>query len=143
MSCCAHIKVYSPVHRSGGSVSQAGLYPCRARQATYAPQTCYDGLGDLLNVRQPCWKLISTGYDAGWVFVACRGDARVRVADARGCCFQVLEAMLPVALAAVDCNGTEASLLDCESNNARIGRCFNSTDGTVLACGTTAPGAAP
>lgn len=56
---------------------------------------------------------------------------------------QVLFADLPVALAGVDCDGTEASLLGCQSNDRLIGQCSNRTSSTVLACANTAPGAHP
>lgn len=56
-------------------------------------------------------------------------------------CLQVLFADIPVALAAVDCDGTEASLLECQNNGRLASRCTNKTSSTVLACGTTATGA--
>ena len=68
---------------------------------------------------------------------------------------QVLDENLPVGLAAVDCDGTEDSLLDCAFDNARARFCaaggfaraassakgINATDGTVLACADAAAGA--
>ena len=54
---------------------------------------------------------------------------------------QVLFADVPVALAAVDCDGTETSLLECQNNGRLASRCTNKTSSTVLACGTTATGA--
>lgn len=57
---------------------------------------------------------------------------------------QVLDASLPVGLAAVDCTGSEASLLACPSDDAGLLRCAipdsNATDATVLACGNTTGG---
>ena len=68
---------------------------------------------------------------------------------------QVLDENLPVGLAAVDCDGTEDSLLDCTFDNDRARFCIaggfgsgasstkgvNATDGTVLACADAAVGA--
>lgn len=58
---------------------------------------------------------------------------------------QVLVANLPVGLASVDCEGTEASLLQCTSSTDALRGCTvpdtNFTDATVLACADTAPGA--
>lgn len=57
---------------------------------------------------------------------------------------QVLAAILPVALATVDCNGTETSLLDCSSKPNDVGGCniagTNLTDATVLTCSNTTAG---
>eukprot|EP00892_Ulva_mutabilis_P007291 jgi/Ulvmu1/4934/UM204_0006.1 len=53
---------------------------------------------------------------------------------------QVLFENLPVALAAVDCDGTETSISECQSNDGLIGACTNITSSTVLACGNTAEG---
>ena len=53
---------------------------------------------------------------------------------------QVLFENLPVALAAVDCKGTEASITDCQSNDNLIGECTNITSSTVLACANSANG---
>ena len=54
---------------------------------------------------------------------------------------QVLFENLPVALAAVDCEGTEASIVECQSNdNLIIGECTNITSSTVLACANSADG---
>ena len=53
---------------------------------------------------------------------------------------QVLFENLPVALAAVDCDGNETSITECRSNNRLIGRCTNITSSTVLACANTAGG---
>ena len=58
---------------------------------------------------------------------------------------QVLVASLPVGLASVDCNGTEASLLDCTSSQNDLQQCgiadTNLTDATVLTCANTADSA--
>ena len=58
---------------------------------------------------------------------------------------QVLNERRPVGLAAVDCAGTETSLLDCSSDDNGLSLCGsdrgNTTDATVLACGNSAPGA--
>ena len=55
---------------------------------------------------------------------------------------QVLDVNLPVGLAAVDCIGSEASLLACPSDDDGFRRCAlpesNATYATVLACGNTA-----
>ena len=56
---------------------------------------------------------------------------------------QVLFENLPVALAAVDCEGTEASITDCQSNDRLIGLCTNITSSTVLACANSADGMSP
>ena len=53
---------------------------------------------------------------------------------------QVLFENLPVALAAVDCEGTEASITECQSNDNLIGECTNITSSTVLACADSANG---
>ena len=53
---------------------------------------------------------------------------------------QVLFENLPVALAAVDCEGTEASITECQSNDNFIGECTNITSSTVLACANSAGG---
>ena len=47
---------------------------------------------------------------------------------------------LPVALAAVDCDGNETSISECASNDGLIGMCTNITSSTVLACGNTVDG---
>eukprot|EP00892_Ulva_mutabilis_P005582 jgi/Ulvmu1/3396/UM016_0012.1 len=55
----------------------------------------------------------------------------------------VLAANLPVGLASVDCDGDEASLLECTASQNDILSCgidnINATDATVLACGNAAP----
>ena len=53
---------------------------------------------------------------------------------------QVLFENLPVALAAVDCDGTEASITECQSNPNLIGACTNITSSTVLACANSGAG---
>eukprot|EP00892_Ulva_mutabilis_P007288 jgi/Ulvmu1/4931/UM204_0002.1 len=55
---------------------------------------------------------------------------------------QVLFENLPVAFAAVDCNGSETTIAECQSNDGLIGMCTNITSSTVLACGNTAEGCA-
>eukprot|EP00892_Ulva_mutabilis_P002373 jgi/Ulvmu1/12136/UM084_0063.1 len=56
----------------------------------------------------------------------------------------VLDAKLPVGLAAVDCEGTEVSLLACPSDEAGIRTCSaddgNAVDATIVACGNSAAG---
>ena len=54
---------------------------------------------------------------------------------------QVLYENLPVALAAVDCDGNETSITECQSNDRLIGMCTNITSSTVLACASSAGGA--
>eukprot|EP00892_Ulva_mutabilis_P001591 jgi/Ulvmu1/11432/UM076_0006.1 len=58
----------------------------------------------------------------------------------------VLAGNLPVGLASVDCNGSEASLLECTSSLRDVQDCgidsTNLTDATVLACGNAAPSCA-
>eukprot|EP00892_Ulva_mutabilis_P004962 jgi/Ulvmu1/2838/UM144_0002.1 len=55
---------------------------------------------------------------------------------------QVLVAALPVALASVDCDGNETSLLECTSSQEELRNCklpdSNLTDATVLACANAA-----
>ena len=51
---------------------------------------------------------------------------------------QVLFENLPVALAGVDCQGTEAAITACQSNDNLIGECTNITSSTVLACANSA-----
>ena len=53
---------------------------------------------------------------------------------------QILFSDLPVALAGVACDGTEASLLECPSNDRAIEECTNRTSSTILACANSAPG---
>ena len=53
---------------------------------------------------------------------------------------QVLFESLPVALAAVDCDGTEASITECQSNDNLISACTNITSSTVLACANSGEG---
>lgn len=57
---------------------------------------------------------------------------------------QGFESDLPVGLAEVDCDGDEASLLDCTFNRFEIQRCgisgTNMTEATVLACANSASG---
>ena len=56
---------------------------------------------------------------------------------------QVLFENLPVALAGVDCEGTEASITECQKNDNFIGECTNITSSTVLACANSAGGVPP
>lgn len=60
-------------------------------------------------------------------------------------CMQVLVSEIPPGLSGLDCNGSEASLLDCTTGDIITGECsvFSSaaTDATVLACGNTSAGA--
>eukprot|EP00892_Ulva_mutabilis_P011614 jgi/Ulvmu1/8825/UM049_0005.1 len=53
---------------------------------------------------------------------------------------QVLFKNLPVALASVDCDGDEASILECRSNDNLVLQCDNITSSTVLACANSEPG---
>ena len=53
---------------------------------------------------------------------------------------QVLFENLPVALAAVDCDGNETSITECQNNDGLIGMCTNTTSSTVLACANSADG---
>lgn len=53
----------------------------------------------------------------------------------------LLGGALPVALAEVDCDGSETSLLECASTDASIRFC--GLDNTVLACINTVAGAPP
>ena len=53
---------------------------------------------------------------------------------------QVLFKDLPVAVAAVDCNGTEDSITECQSNDRRVSACTNFTSSTVLACANSGEG---
>ena len=53
---------------------------------------------------------------------------------------QVLFDNLPVALAAVDCDGSETSITECQTNDGLIGTCTNVTSSTVLACGNSVDG---
>ena len=45
-----------------------------------------------------------------------------------------------MALAAVDCDGTEASITECPSNDNFIGACTSVTSSTVLACANSGEG---
>ena len=83
------------------------------------------------------------------LFVHMRAGTRARslyVCDFQfchlGCSVQVLLGEVPVALAAVECSGTETSLLDCPSNDDLIRRCgvpgTKLSDATVLACADSA-----
>ena len=45
-----------------------------------------------------------------------------------------------MALADVDCDGTEASITECRSNNNRISGCTNITSSTVVACANSGGG---
>lgn len=60
---------------------------------------------------------------------------------------QVLVESLPVALASVDCDGTETSLLACSSSEEDLQECgianTNLTKATVLACGKAGNSAPP
>ena len=60
---------------------------------------------------------------------------------------QVLEKDIPPGTSAVDCNGTEASLLDCISSapfgiQQECSSVGSTKDATVLACGSTSVGVA-
>jgi hypothetical protein len=79
---------------------------------------------------------MSMGYDGGAVI-----DFLDSLMNSR----PTLAAHKPVALAAVDCEGSEASLMDCESSDFAIRSCEPDTNGThttTLACGNTSEGAA-
>lgn len=60
---------------------------------------------------------------------------------------QVLPRARPVALANVDCDGTEASLLECSSDDSKVPECglsgTKAPDNIILACGNTSPSAPP
>lgn len=62
---------------------------------------------------------------------------------------QVLVADIPPGISAVDCDGSETSLLDCTSSNEYEiqSECSvedsSANDATVIACGTESTGAAP
>ena len=57
---------------------------------------------------------------------------------------QVLSGNLPVALAAVDCDGNETSITECQNNDGFIGRCKSSSSrSTVLACADSVDGVIP
>eukprot|EP00892_Ulva_mutabilis_P011624 jgi/Ulvmu1/8834/UM049_0014.1 len=53
---------------------------------------------------------------------------------------QVLFENIPVALAAVDCEGDEEALQDCQSADRFIKQCTNRTSSTVIACSLATPG---
>ena len=57
------------------------------------------------------------------------------------CAVQVLFQNQPVALAGVDCDGTEASITECQQNDNLIGMCSSTTSSTVLACANSPTGA--
>lgn len=54
---------------------------------------------------------------------------------------QVLFENLPVALDAVDCDGTEATILDCQTNPAALRSCDERTSSSMLACANSSLGA--
>ena len=57
--------------------------------------------------------------------------------------FQVLFKDVPVALAAVGCEGNETSITDCQRNDDLVDTCGEFDTSTVLACAESAAGAAP
>lgn len=57
--------------------------------------------------------------------------------------FQVLFKDVPVALAAVGCEGNETSITDCQRNDNLVDTCGEFDTSTVLACAESAAGAAP
>ena len=56
---------------------------------------------------------------------------------------QVLFEDIPVALAAVDCEGNETSIMDCTSNDRQIRNCNAASTSTVLACANSAAKGVP
>ena len=78
-----------------------------------------------------------------YILFLCILDARNRVTYCQITSLwaaQVLFKDLPVALAAVDCNGTEDSITECQSNDRRVSACTNFTSSTVLACANSGEG---
>ena len=56
---------------------------------------------------------------------------------------QVLFENLPVALAAVDCDGNETSITECQNNDGVIPECAGDSGHTILACADSADGEVP
>lgn len=55
---------------------------------------------------------------------------------------QVLFENLPVAMTAVDCDGDETTIAECQVNDAELGECTNRTSSTVIACSDSTEGVA-
>ena len=108
--------------------------PCRLRAVASLHQCALVQAGFAATVQ---WPLYGTGC---FTPVSCN---TLQAAAFPGGTFSVLQVLfenLPVALAAVDCDGTEESITECQSNDSLIGMCTNITSSTVLACANSADG---